>query len=512
MKTTKQKYRRVAEQVYNQPWLLVPERLALIAEVLELRRTGQRFTEAELRERLGADVLLFDDEEDDGPGYRIEAGVAILPLDGVMSHRMNLFSRISGGTSTELFGQWLDQVLDNPSVRAVLIDCNSPGGSSAGVDELATKIHAARGTKPIVAVANVLMASAAYYVCSAADQVVVSPSATVGAIGTYTIHREYSQASLLQGVRYTVLSAGRHKTDGNPYEPLSAQAHGTILEYVQSIQEMFLAAVARNRGVTPQQVVERFGDGKCFFGARAVTAGLADRVATFDAVLAELQATARESGGPPPSPVSRVPLNNGVRAMNPALKAALAARKLIDGQASDEIATAAVTAFFAGRGQPLPADEAAMLAALEAPAATAAVTTAREQAAAEPSKTAAVAMVKAQVDAIRAAENARVREITQLCETARLPALVAGFIENISLSVDDVRARLFDAMQKQNGGVGESGGADPLTSDPDQKFKTEYRQHADVHGRFGVTEEQYVRSQKITAGLLPLQPASMTAS
>lgn len=506
MSKPKQKYRRVAEQVYNQPWLLVPERLAVIAEVLELRRTGQRPTEAELRERLGADVLLFDDEEDDGPGYRIEAGVAILPLDGVMSHRMNLFSRISGGTSTELFGQWLDQVLANPSVRAVLIDCNSPGGSSAGVDELAAKVYAARGVKPIVAVANVTMASGAYYVCSAADQVVASPSATVGSIGTYTIHREYSQASLLQGVRYTVLSAGRHKTDGNPYEPLSAQAHGTILEFVQSVQEMFVAAVARHRGVTPQAVVERFGDGKCFVGAKAVAAGLADRVATFDAVLAELQATAREAGGPPPSPVPRSPVNHGVRAMNPSLKAALAARKLIDGQASDEIATAAVTAFFAGRGQTLPGDDAAVLAALEAPAATAAAT----PPAAEPPKSAAPATPAVDAAAIRAAENARVREITQLCETARLPSLAAGFIENLALSVDDVRARLFDAMQKQNLGVGETGGGDPVQGNPDQKFAHEYRQHADVHGRFGVTEEQYVRSQKISAGLVPLQPACVT--
>ena len=97
----------------------------------------------------------------------------MLPLYGVISQKMNLMTQYSGGTSTEIFGSWFDEAMADASVDRIILDVDSPGGSVYGISELSRKIHGARGKKPIIAVSNSLMASAAYWIASAADEILM---------------------------------------------------------------------------------------------------------------------------------------------------------------------------------------------------------------------------------------------------------------------------------------------------------------------------------------------------
>jgi signal peptide peptidase SppA len=170
-----------------------------------------------------------------------------------------------------------------------VIDVDSPGGTVSGVDELATEIYNARkqGTKKITAVSDCLCASAAYWIASQANEVVVSPTSLTGSIGVYQLHEDDSEMLSQVGVKVTLISAGPYKTEGNNYEPLGEEARVAMQGMVDDFYGMFTKAVARGRGVAVKAVSGGFGQGRVLTAQDAVKQGLADRIATLDEVLAK---------------------------------------------------------------------------------------------------------------------------------------------------------------------------------------------------------------------------------
>lgn len=216
--------------------------------------------------------------------------VAVLPIYGVLTQRAGLMTEYSGGASAEVLSAQLDAMANDPAVGTIVLDIDSPGGSTAGIAELADKVFAARGSKRVVAVANTLCASAAYWIGSQAHEVVASPSAIVGSVGVYTVHTETSEADEKAGITNTIIRAGKHKAEDTPYEPLSADARAAMQALVDEHYDGFVRAVARGRGVTPAAVRGGFGEGTALPAKLALEAGLVDRVAPLDDVLASLGA------------------------------------------------------------------------------------------------------------------------------------------------------------------------------------------------------------------------------
>jgi signal peptide peptidase SppA len=213
--------------------------------------------------------------------------VVVLPLYGLITQRSNWMSYFFGGTSVDGFTLQFRQALADPNITAIVIDVDSPGGSVAGVDELWSEIYAARGKKKIVAISNTLNASAAYYISSAASEVVVMPSSLTGSIGVYQTHEDDSQYLENVGVKITLISAGKYKTEGNSYEPLGDVAQQAAKKIVAGYYAMFTKAVAKGRGRKVSDVTNGFGEGRVLMAADAVAEGLADRIATLDEVLAK---------------------------------------------------------------------------------------------------------------------------------------------------------------------------------------------------------------------------------
>jgi signal peptide peptidase SppA len=269
--------------VLDSPWLIVPDKLAQIRGIYETHLRG---------EKIDVDAVLAKmakPTDGDSIGSTVQDGTAIIPVYGVIGKKMNMFTRISGGTSTQLIGKDFAEALADPEVHSILLAIDSPGGTVDGTQALADQIFEARGKKPIVAIADGMMASAAYWIGSAADRVYTSGDTTaVGSIGVVAQHTDYSQAEHAAGIKVTEITAGKYKRIASDHEPLSVEGRASIQEKVDHLYSVFVDSVARNRGVDPETVAAKMADGKVFLGKQAVKAGLVDGVSTQPAVVARL--------------------------------------------------------------------------------------------------------------------------------------------------------------------------------------------------------------------------------
>lgn len=323
-------YRRVIEFIAETPWAILPSALGTIRAIIAERADGNHPTGEEIAARLGVSQ----------PSRQASSvgTVAVLPLYGVLVPRANLMTDMSGGTSVQRFAQAFDAALNNPDIGAILIDVDSPGGSVAGITELAAQIREARGVKPIVAVANATAASAAYNIASQADEIVVTPSGAVGSIGVLAAHDDLSGALDQGGVKRTLIYAGKYKTEGNPFEPLSDEARAAIQERVDTYYGMFVADVAAGRGVSEDAVRSGFGEGRLVLAEEAVKLGMADRVATFEETVASLLGKQQPQDGqmfalgPPPgaSSTTTTAANSGLSFADEATFARDAVLDLVD--------------------------------------------------------------------------------------------------------------------------------------------------------------------------------------
>ena len=219
---------------------------------------------------------------------KLPKAVAVLPLTGIMEPRASEYTYYFGGTSTEDYGQAFDRAMSDPAVKAVILDVYSPGGMVYGTPELARKIFNARGSKPIVAIANPMAASAALWAGTAADRFYITPSGEAGSHGVYQMHMDYSKAMEEDGIKATFISAGKYKVEGNPYEPASQEFLDNAQADVEETMGEFTSALARHRGKSSSYVMENFGQGRLLSAKKAVEVGLADGVMAFEQVVSRL--------------------------------------------------------------------------------------------------------------------------------------------------------------------------------------------------------------------------------
>lgn len=275
------------------PWALMPERLQAMTAVLS-RWSSDVPPSEETLFQINTDRVLRDTRNQfatDRAASNAGAGIAVLPLYGVVTQRGNMVDDISGpgSTSTQKFTSALRQVLADDTVGQILIDIDSPGGSVYGVAELASEIVKARAQKPVVAVANSLAASAAYWIGCSASEFYVTPGGEVGSIGVWQAHFDYSKALEEEGVKPTLISAGKFKVEGNPYVPLDLEAQAFMQSRVDDYYNAFIKAVAKGRGVSVADVRDGMGEGRVLGADAALAAKMVDGIATFDDVLAKMQ-------------------------------------------------------------------------------------------------------------------------------------------------------------------------------------------------------------------------------
>jgi signal peptide peptidase SppA len=272
------------------PWALMPERLNAVSAVMA-RWSSHAPATAEVLAGIDVDKVAREARRQTATSVS-GGGIAVLSLYGVITQRGNMIEDVSGpgSVSTQKFAAALRLALADESVSQILIDIDSPGGSVYGVAELADEIVAARAQKPIIAIANSLAASAAYWIGCSASEFYVTPGGEVGSIGVWQAHFDYSQALAAEGVTPTLISAGTYKVEGNPYAPLDPEAQAFMQSRVDDYFLAFSKAVAKGRGVPIAQVRNGMGQGRVLGADAALEQNMVDGIVTLDEAIRKMLA------------------------------------------------------------------------------------------------------------------------------------------------------------------------------------------------------------------------------
>lgn len=267
------------------PWALMPERMQAYATLLARKHAG----------------LPMRDGEDDGPapaqpawqavrGEKQRSGaIAVIPIMGTIVQHASQLDLCEGGTTTQQIQQAVREALADETVSQILLRIHSPGGSVYGVQEACDEIMQARRTKPVVAVADSLAASAAYWLACAAGEFYVTPGGEVGSIGVWMAHQDVSKALEELGVNVTLISAGKYKVEGHPYGPLEEEARGFLQSRTDDYYAAFTKGVAKGRGVPIDHVRNGMGQGRVLGADAALAEKMVDGIDTYEGVIRRMQ-------------------------------------------------------------------------------------------------------------------------------------------------------------------------------------------------------------------------------
>lgn len=275
----------VADHLYA-PWAIVPEKYQEIRAIYEAHLQGERIDLATIEARQGKPLKNAEQR------YTVEDGVAIVPLTGVLTKRANMFDEVSGMSSYQLFARDLDQAATDRSVRAILVEPDSPGGAVNGVSLAVDAMRRAATAKPLSVLAGGVMNSAAYWIGAqaGAGNVLIEDAITeVGSIGVVMTHLDTSRADEQRGVKYTDIVGGKYKRIAGSHAPLSTEGRDYLQQQVDYIYSEFIDSVAAARGVSVDTVLADMADGRIFIGRQAVAARLVDGIASRADLMADLR-------------------------------------------------------------------------------------------------------------------------------------------------------------------------------------------------------------------------------
>jgi signal peptide peptidase SppA len=209
-------------------------------------------------------------------GYDVVNNVAVIKIQGVLVHRLGVLRPVLGMTGYDGIRVALCNALRDRAVQAIVLDIDSPGGDVCGCFDLVDQIYRARGTKPLRAILGENAFSAAYAIASATDWITVPRTGAAGSIGVMMMILNISEALTMAGLGVTVIQFGARKADGMPELPLSKAARKRMQADVDTVGDLFVRTVARNRNLKPAAI--KALEARTFQGVAAMKAGLVDGV------------------------------------------------------------------------------------------------------------------------------------------------------------------------------------------------------------------------------------------
>ncbi len=250
-------------------WAITPEMMGMMTEIArESKRTPEAIAKEMGREMKETNAASIRD------------GVCVIKVSGPLFRYANLMTRICGATSYELLAQDFNKAVQNPNIKGILLDIDSPGGEVNGCSEISDMIFRARNTKPIVAYASGACCSGAYWIASACDKILAADTAILGSIGVVSI---FEKDDVEKTIEIVSSQSPNKRPDINTDE-----GKAKIQARVDELADVFIAKVARNRGITAVDVVKNFGAGDVSVGQHAVRNGLADGLSSFEDIITDL--------------------------------------------------------------------------------------------------------------------------------------------------------------------------------------------------------------------------------
>lgn len=278
----------LASRLFGTPLLIHRPKLDVILSVV-----GQRIGMADMPSMPTMDMAVYQRP----PAASAPDGIAVIPIHGSLVKRSLGMEVASGLTSYGEIAAMLDGALADLQVSGILLDIDSPGGEASGSFELARRVREVAAVKPVWAVANDAAYSAAYAIAASAQRLFVTETGGVGSIGVIALHVDQSVKDAKDGYRFTAVTAGAHKNDYSPHEPLSDSAKTELQGEVDRLYAIFTEHVAAMRNLDLEAV--RATEAGLYFGANAVSQGLADGIQTLEATLAEFHSFLNARNHPP---------------------------------------------------------------------------------------------------------------------------------------------------------------------------------------------------------------------
>lgn len=266
---------RAIAAILGETWAMRPEALENMLAIAAREHEFAGNLEA-LEQKLGRPLMNTE-------RATVRDGVAVIPVMGPLFRYANLMTDLSGATSYATLATDLRAAVDNPEVLSIVLQIDSPGGSVNGCNEFAKQVRDVRGVKPIVAYVGGQAASAAYWIATATDKIVADESALVGSVGAmFNLKKDEERPG---SKTYTFISAQSPLKNAGPDTPEGSRE---LQRLADATAQVFVDAVAANRGVSTEEVLEKYGQGTVFTGAEALDRGMIDEIGTFESVIAEL--------------------------------------------------------------------------------------------------------------------------------------------------------------------------------------------------------------------------------
>ncbi len=285
---------QIAQRAFNTPLMVDPAKALAFLSGLGPRITGQEITFQGLdlqvdgamdHAALPARASLFGNDlaqrhqRSGSQPYAVVDGIAVIEITGTLVHRGAWIGQSSGLTSYEGIAAQLQAAVADPGVRGIALDIDSFGGEVAGAFDMADRIRAARAQKPVHAFVAEHALSAGYVLASQADRIILPRTGAVGSIGVVALHTDMSGALDQKGIAVTLIHAGSHKIDANPYQPLLETVHDQMQRELEVVRFLFAETVAAGRGDRLTHAAALATEAAVFRGADAIAAGLADELA-----------------------------------------------------------------------------------------------------------------------------------------------------------------------------------------------------------------------------------------
>lgn len=281
----------LAQRLFNTPLAITPGKMEIVMAAL-----ADRFGISKILRADGSKARMMEDDEwNPGPPAwmrpsEVVQGVAIIRIEGTLVQKLGTLQPYSGMTGYDGIRANVSNALQDPSVRAIMFDIDSPGGEVSGCFDLVDSIYSARGIKPMHAVLSESAYSAAYAIAAACDRITVPRTGGTGSVGVICAHVDFSRALDAAGVTVEFITYGKHKADGNEYSPLSKEVRARLQADVDTMGDLFAGTVSRYRNLSLADV--KATQAATYMGAAGVDVGFADAVMApdeaFRTLLAEL--------------------------------------------------------------------------------------------------------------------------------------------------------------------------------------------------------------------------------
>lgn len=285
---TTHSYHLLASQlVFNQPLAIAPAKLQVILQVLasrsglpmQLHGFGAPTAPAQALAPAGRTAS-------PAAGLMVSDHVALIDVSGTLVNRAGWLDAASGIQSYKSLAAQFDAAHADPSVEHIIMRMDTPGGSVAGLPDLAERVKAIAADKPVTAIIDDMAASAGMWLASAATERIASQTACLGSIGVIAAHVDRSKAYEEAGVKVTLITHGSKKAAWTDTAPLGDEAAAELQEHIDGIGEHFIEVVSTNLGVPASQI--RAQQAGCFYGKAALEAGLVNAIEAPDAAIARI--------------------------------------------------------------------------------------------------------------------------------------------------------------------------------------------------------------------------------